>query len=227
MNRGYRGYNTTKALMILPYIIPPPSQGRIRLFSIFLGANDARLPNTADQHASPDQHVSKEQYKANLTRILEDEKLKAHAPKFVLITPSPIDERFCTKTDTEKGFDIKRRTAETTAAYAQVVRDLGREKGIPVVDVWTAMMKHVGWDGDTSKPLPGSDSVPVNQKLQHLLPDGLHYGGEAYRILYKEWTKTVREAHPDLVPDAVPEMFPAWNDEEAWAKFNGDDWVKR
>ncbi|KAF2150583.1 SGNH hydrolase [Myriangium duriaei CBS 260.36] len=218
INRGYSGYNTTLCLKVLPYLIAPPSCGRIRIFSIFLGANDARLPNTG----SPGQHIDKDQYKKNLSQILDDENLRQHAPKFVLITPPPIEEAMCIETDVKKGFNReKRRTAETTAAYAQVVRDLGRERGVAVVDLWTALMRHAGWDGDSSKPLPGSDQLPPNPVLRRLLHDGLHFNGEVYEILYKEWIKTVSAAYPELAPAALPEVFPNWKDDEAWATFSG------
>jgi hypothetical protein len=63
VNRGFSGYNTTQALKMLPRVVASPEEGRIRLMvcwhgslidrsfdsnlqTIFLGANDARLPNT-------------------------------------------------------------------------------------------------------------------------------------------------------------------------------------
>ncbi|GAM87245.1 hypothetical protein ANO11243_052670 [Dothideomycetidae sp. 11243] len=202
VNRGYSGYNTVLALRILPHLIQAPSAGRIRLFSIFLGANDARLPNSG----TPAQHVPRDQYKTNLARILDCEQLKPHAPRFVLITPPPLDERLCVQTDSNKGYGAeKRRTAATTAAYAQTVRDLGRERGVPVVDLWTALMQAAGWDGDEKR----------------MLHDGLHFNGVVYEILHKEWMKTVTTAYPDMAPDKLPHVFPIWSNEEAWNKFEG------
>ncbi|KAH0223690.1 hypothetical protein KCU90_g25703, partial [Aureobasidium melanogenum] len=70
INRGFSGYNTTQALKVLPRILPTPEQGRIRLMTIFLGANDARLPDTPGFS----QTVDLEQYKKNLRDIINHPK---------------------------------------------------------------------------------------------------------------------------------------------------------
>ena len=216
--RHSSGYNTDQALLVLPHFTKNPSCGRIRLLSIFFGANDARLPNPGP----PEQHVPIERYKENLSKILDSAVLKPHAPKFVLISTPPIDERNSLQQGRLMGFQdpIKMRTAEAAAKYAAVARELGKERGVPVVDLWSAIMAKAGWDGDLSKPLPGSTEAPVNEILQSLLPDGLHFSGETYRILYDEWIKTVIAAYPELAPEALKEPFPLWADEQAWNDFS-------
>lgn len=193
-----------------------PSCSRIRIFSVFFGANDARLPNTG----APEQHVPLDQYKINLAKILDDSQLKAHDPKFVLITPPPVEERKCMDHDVMMTGGatkpIKRRTAEATASYAQAVRELGKERNIAVVDLWTALMNNAGWDGDSTKPLPGSTDAPKNEYLRSILHDGLHFNGPAYDVLHKEWIATVSSAYPELAPTSPPEVLPRWDHPTAW-----------
>ncbi|KAJ4288371.1 hypothetical protein N0V90_011605 [Kalmusia sp. IMI 367209] len=95
INRGFSGYNTQNALLILPKIIPPPQQTRVRLVNLkwyygktlFFGANDASLPNTTGQH------IPLERYKAGLHALLDHSSIRAHEEiKVLLITPPPIDE---------------------------------------------------------------------------------------------------------------------------------------
>lgn len=45
---------------------------------------------------------------------------------------------------------------------------------------------------------------------------GLHFEPEGYRILFEELMKVVAEQWPDQVPEELPMVFPAWNDQEAW-----------
>ncbi|KAG8624717.1 hypothetical protein KVT40_007784 [Elsinoe batatas] len=219
LNRGFGGYNTNLALRVLPHLILPPSAGRIRLFILFLGANDARLPGTPPI----DQCVSLSEYIENIKSILSHKALSAHQPQFLLITPPPIDERLCKITDQEKGYAESRRSAAQTATYAQAIRDIGQEKSIPVVDLWTSFLNEAGcsatWDGKSD--LPGSSALPVNDKLRELLSDGLHFTGQAYRVMFREVMKTINEQLPELNPERMQMVFPEWKDEAAWQTFDG------
>jgi len=180
------GYNTVQALKTLPQFFPIPNQGRVRLMvrwpridrsaerdannrrkTIFFGANDARLPNTPQYP----QHVPLEQYRENIVKLATHEMVVAHKCPVVLITPAPIDERLCLDTDSAKGIHVMRRTAENTAQYAEVVRQLGKQLNLPVLDLWTAFMKAAGWK--QGEVLPGSSEIPPNQVLVRLLHDGM------------------------------------------------------
>jgi hypothetical protein len=70
------------------------------------------------------------------------------------------------------GFTGLRRTASTTAAYAEAAREVGREYGVPVVDVWTAMMTKAGWRASGTGPLPGSKEAPGSDVLLEFMHDG-------------------------------------------------------
>jgi len=83
VNRGFSGYNTANAVVILPSIIQPPTNSNIRLITVFFGANDAVIEGFP-------QHVPFEEYCRNLKQILTHSVVTAHCPKILLINPPPI-----------------------------------------------------------------------------------------------------------------------------------------
>ena len=115
---------------------------------------------------------------------------------------------------------ILRRTASTTAQYAQTVRSLGSELSLPVLDVWTVMMALAGYDDPTSEsePLPGSKDAPQNDVLQSFLQDGLHLTRTGYEVLYKALIALIEKAYPSQSPERLPFVYPAWDDEDAWTQ---------
>ena len=115
--------------------------------------------------------MSPEQYRDNLVKIIEHPVVKAqNQVRIILITPPPIDEYLTEIADREKGFNERRRTAENTRQYAAIVREIGREYRIRVLDLWTALMLEAGWTG--SEPLLGSKQLPKLSSMEELLHDG-------------------------------------------------------
>ncbi|RDI84349.1 hypothetical protein Vi05172_g5750 [Venturia inaequalis] len=213
INGGLSGYNTNMGLHILPRVLPTPEQTKIRFLAIFFGANDARFPNTPQA----EQHVPIEQYKENLRRMIQHPLVQAHKPRIILITPPPVDEALCEKLELEIwGIDVVRRTAEVTSQYAQVVRDVGKEMDVAVLDVWSAFMHEVGWA--SGQPLIGTKDVLQRDGLElpNLLVDGLHLTGKGNRIVYQELIKLISEKWPDQTPEALTFDLPYWGDEAAW-----------
>jgi isoamyl acetate esterase len=90
--------------------------------------------------------------------VAKDESSEYYTPgvRIILITPPPLDPR---------GREPDR-THETTAAYAEAVRTVGRERGVPVADIWTAMWEAAG------RQFEG---------LPAFLTDGLHLSEAGYK----------------------------------------------
>ncbi|KAI7177474.1 hypothetical protein D0869_07261 [Hortaea werneckii] len=243
INAGLSGYSTDKALSILPTILPAvPSTtaaatsssslgaknetSQIKLFVLFFGANDARLPSTGE----PEQHVPLESFKANLRAVATLPQLREHHPgsKVLLITPPPVDERLCEADDAGKGIFHPRRTAETTALYAQAVRDVGAELNsasggdavgdVAVLDLWGCFMRVAGWV--PGEPLIGSKDVeqvdPGKGGLERLLKDGVHLTGEGNRVLFTELVGLVNTTWPELDAEGLGFDLPYWGNREAW-----------
>ncbi|KAI6891902.1 hypothetical protein KC318_g6847 [Hortaea werneckii] len=245
INAGLSGYSTDKALSILPELLPlssssssssfsPPSSqnpgsgpSQIKLLVLFFGANDARLPSTGE----PEQHVPLESFKANLRAMATLPQLRKHHPgsKILLVTPPPVDERLCAQDDAGKGIFHPRRTAETTALYAQAVRDIGAEVGsaatdgdeggdVAVLDLWSCFMRLAGWV--PGEPLVGSKDVeqmdPGKGGLGRLLKDGVHLTGEGNRVLFTELVGLLNRTWPELDAEGLGFALPYWGDREAW-----------
>ncbi|KAI7157937.1 hypothetical protein KC349_g5206 [Hortaea werneckii] len=238
INAGLSGYSTDKALSILPDILPAPSTAisslgggktetsQIKLFVLFFGANDARLPSTGE----PEQHVPLESFKANLRAMVTLPQLREYHPgsKVLLITPPPVDERLCAQDDAGKGIFHPRRTAETTALYAQAVRDVGAELNsasagdgvgdVAVLDLWGCFMRVAGWV--PGEPLVGSKDVeqmdPEKGGLERLLKDGVHLTGEGNWVLFTELVALVNRTWPELDAEGLGFDLPYWGDGEAW-----------
>ncbi|KAI7083977.1 hypothetical protein KC356_g7096 [Hortaea werneckii] len=163
INRGLSGYNSTQALRALPLCLPEPTQTSVRLLTIAFGTNDARVPNSP---GGPDQSVAVSEFVGNLRDMAgAHPAVRAHATtvKCVLITPPPVDERRLARADREKygsrvmGAQLRRR-ADRTAEYARAVRELGSELGVPVCDVWSAMVVRAGFGAATKR---GEDEAGV------------------------------------------------------------------
>ncbi|KAI6827604.1 hypothetical protein KC333_g9023 [Hortaea werneckii] len=151
INRGLSGYNSTQALRALSLCLPEPIQASLRLLIIAFGTTDARIPNSP---GGPDQSVSVQEFVQNLRDMKSHPAVRAHEDtvQFVFITPPPVDERKSARADNEKqgslviGGKLGRR-ADRTAEYAKAVRELGSELGVPVCDVWSAMVIRAGFGG--------------------------------------------------------------------------------
>ncbi|KAH6653938.1 GDSL-like Lipase/Acylhydrolase [Truncatella angustata] len=200
VNRGFSGWNTEDAVKYLPEIFPAKSEGspgpRLRYLLVLLGANDASHP-----WSHPTQFCAKDEYKANLKKIITHPNVVAHNPKILLVTPPPLDETKIYQFDIEEnGLDKLTRTAANSAEYSQLARDVAAEvPGTILIDLQDALTKHaitLTPEYDASNPQHHNGKIPLlgymegnggkgfRGGLGQLLPDGLHLSGEAYRVLY-------------------------------------------
>ncbi|RPB02176.1 SGNH hydrolase [Choiromyces venosus 120613-1] len=214
--RGFSGYNTAHAMAVIPKIIPPPAPtSKIRLITIFFGANDSTL------HDRP-QHVPLDQYPVNLRRIIRHPLIKAHDPKVILITPSPICEYRTQDGDLAREVVGIQRLAANTKKYADAALEVGKALGIPTVNLWEAFIQYAGgWE--EGNPIPGSKELPKNEKLGELLRDGLHFEPKGYQILYDLVLKTIRENIPELDPENLEFVFPRHEEADRCNWYSGGE----
>ncbi|KAK2070298.1 hypothetical protein P8C59_004804 [Phyllachora maydis] len=216
VNRGLSGYNTSQALKALPDMFVAPSETGPHLEYLFIlfGANDAcvRLPTNTQQH------VPLDTFAANLRALATHPLIAAHRPRRVfLVTPPPLDEIRTRRLDLASGHPASQRQAKVSAAYSEAVRRVAAELegAVELVDLYKAIMdvavaKTTGAVGATGSLL-GDPECGQRGHLEHLLPDGLHMSGEAYRIFFaivkpligKEW----EEAPPE---DRAGYVLPDW-----------------
>ncbi|KIW07370.1 uncharacterized protein PV09_02215 [Verruconis gallopava] len=214
VNAGLSGYSTDQAVDVLPRMLPSPAQAKIRVFVVFFGANDARLPGTGEG-SSPEQHVPLAQFKENLRTIVTHPQVQEHGPKIVMITPPPVDEALLTR---------KNRQAAVTAEYAVQVRILARElarEGLDVkcLDIWTTFMQKCGWRH--GGPLLGALGVEQDKTtgLPTLLSDGLHLTAGGNKLVSEELLQLIDREWPELTPMALRFRLPVWLDQVAWKEI--------
>lgn len=110
------------------------------------------------------------QYKENLKALLVHIEIVTQDCNILLITPPPIDEHQHEIKDRAAGQPELTRFAASARAYAEACRQVGEEVGVPVLDLWSCLMKQAGWSG--SNVLAGSRDAPKNDVLNRLLSDG-------------------------------------------------------
>lgn len=138
----------------------------MRLLTIWLGANDAALPPSG-------QHVPLDRFGTNLAKLVQlvtspFSPYYASHTRLLLITPPPLNSHqwrvALQQGDAERQLD---RTFATTAKYAERVREVGKDVGVPVVDVWTRV-----WDA----------AGHVEEQLSQYSYDGLHLNERGYAV---------------------------------------------
>ncbi|EEP75918.1 predicted protein [Uncinocarpus reesii 1704] len=196
------GYSSPQGLVMLDQFFPPVERDKVRLMTVFFGANDAVLPPYK-------QHVPLQTYRQSLRDIVTHEAVRSHKTKVLLLTPPPVNEYQFEVLDGTSGPAAPMRSAENTKLYADACREVGRSLGIPLVDIWTAFMKEAGWvEGE---PLAGSKKAQPNQKLAALLSDGLHLSPAGYKIMYQKTMEVIRAKYPEEAPENLPMLFPPWD----------------
>lgn len=154
------------ALRVISKAIPRPEDGRIRLMTIFFGANDSCFPTEQNNQCVP-----LPEFKSNLYKIIQNPVVATHNARIILITNPPVDERKQFALDRAKGYPM-RRTAENTMKYADAIRNVGQKLGVPVVDLWSEIMLKAGWQHGQTSRLPGDTDEPPNAVLDEYLFDG-------------------------------------------------------
>lgn len=170
---------------------------------VLLGANDASIPIPTNT-----QGVPIEQYKANLTTIITHERIKAHNPKILLVTPPPLDEIRLTQLDLEYGHKEVTRHAAVSATYTEAAREVARAAGVTLIDLYKAVMDLAiskTPDFDANGP-PLGHPGGKRGALEVLIPDGLHLNGEAYKAFFD-----LVKPHIGPFPEGTEGyIYPAW-----------------
>ncbi|PCH38484.1 SGNH hydrolase [Wolfiporia cocos MD-104 SS10] len=196
INRGMSGYNTEWIIPVFEQCFATQHEQqhapKVRILTIWLGANDAALPGTA-------QHVPLPAYGENLARMIRmvtSPESAWYSPdtRVLLLTPPPVNtyqwrERQAMK-EPPRGLD---RDFAVTQSYAERAAQVAREEGVAVVDIWTRM-----WDA----------CGRVEEQLSELLSDGLHLTEKGYAIVFDEIIKTISENYPELHYDRLKPVFP-------------------
>ncbi|KAG8692811.1 hypothetical protein FRC09_010938 [Ceratobasidium sp. 395] len=195
INRGLSGYNTDWAIPLFAKTELQDALPKVKLLVVWFGANDAVLKH------SP-QHVPLPKFIENINTIV-DMPTSPTSPwyspttRVLLVTTPPINV-------TQRNAELASRnppigpdrTHENTKAYAEAVVDVGKKRGVPVVDLWTAIWKAAG---ETEKG------------LEEFLPDGLHCNPASYKILYELIVEEISKHYPELHYEKLPYVYCRWD----------------
>lgn len=157
------GYNSDWGLHVWKqWLEPTTADGpKTQLVTLWLGANDAVLPNEL-------QAVPLDRFKANLRAIVALVHERCPEASVVLITPTPFHPEGWLDERVRRGLTREHdRARERTSEYAEAVRQLGRELNLPVADAYTpvdAEMRQLG-----------------PEKEGTVFTDGLHLNSGAYK----------------------------------------------
>ncbi|KAL4863947.1 hypothetical protein BDV12DRAFT_201590 [Aspergillus spectabilis] len=193
IQRGFSGYNSDHAAAIFPYILQQESN--IKLMILFFGTNDSIIPESKN-------HIPLPRFKENTRGIILD--AQEAGIKVVLIGPGPFNHHQFISV-MEEGW-VCDRTTLRARAYCDAAVELGRELGIPVVQLWYIIMADMGWKG--GDPVYGLEEVPDQGRLGEYFNDGLHFLGPAYRSMFVHVMKVIKESYPELYPDRIQDKLP-------------------
>ncbi|KAH9546861.1 hypothetical protein CY35_11G003700 [Sphagnum magellanicum] len=189
--QGYGGYNTSWALSLLDKVFPKSSSPP-DVVTVCFGANDAALPVPATEKI----HVPVPQYRANLHQIVSHIKSNSETTVVVLITPPPVGDEawiaFCRANYGKQPEAPPDRLNEVTKLYAEACKEVAKEAGVPVIDVWSVFQQTQNW-------------------RQAYLSDGLHLTPGGNRIFFDELVN-VLNGISFLKADKLPIDFPPFTD---------------
>ncbi|KAJ2617227.1 isoamyl acetate-hydrolyzing esterase [Coemansia sp. RSA 1365] len=185
LNRGFAGFNTSRALELADQVLPKTSLPRFgtdgsqsvltgwpyrgytfpgvaktpELCFIFFGANDAC-------YAPCEHHVPLTTFYKNLrtlVSLLRNPDSQYYSPKtrILLITPPPVGDRMWEEHTKHTGW-VPDRKNNITKTYADAVIDVAKELGLPYVDLWSAIENLI--HGAPSRTQQNSE-LPAKKKL--------------------------------------------------------------
>ncbi|EKX50640.1 hypothetical protein GUITHDRAFT_151208 [Guillardia theta CCMP2712] len=178
VNRGFSGYNSRWAKLILPAIIEEHKSNPPVLATILLGANDAAVESCR-------QHVPLPEYIQNMEELVK--MMRAGWPEsvIVLISPPPVDA--ATWDANKGGPGLGQRELEHVEKYARACSELAARMSCPVLDLFNILHKEKGWEAHFS--------------------DGLHLSASGNQILFDALIELINKQFPSLSSESLPMDF--------------------
>lgn len=186
--RGYRGWNTRRALGALDKIFPKDAEVQPELVVVFFGANDAAFPMPSGRG----QHVPLPEFEDNLCRIAKHLQGVSEKTRVILTTAPPIYEaarlEAGRKDHGEIGGMYLDRTNERAGMYAAACRSAAKRVGAGNIDLWTSIQRQPYWQ-------------------TACLTDGMHLSAQGSAVMLKQLLNVLKGAtwQPCLHYDAMPE----------------------
>ncbi|KAJ8564197.1 hypothetical protein ON010_g7149 [Phytophthora cinnamomi] len=171
------------------------------LITIWFGANDAAL--TTGYNSA--QHVSIEDYKENLKKIVSDFWTAAPTADILLITPPHVNDAARAKLAAAQNGSIDRTNA-MTKKYAQACVETGASIGVPVLD----LNSYFNAMNETTR-----DAL--------LISDGLHFNSSGNELVYEQLTEKIADVFPSLATKLKVSQFPGYSTYAASDPWTSED----
>jgi lysophospholipase L1-like esterase len=184
--RGFGGYNTDYARIILPDILLDLEDVEVML--IFFGSNDSALNI---------QGVPIPRYTDNM-RACVQHALDAGI-KVIVVGPALHDDNL--------GLPDDPRSCTRNLEYSNAAARVAKEAGIPFINLWEAFRNAAGWK--PGEAIPGTKGSTRN--ISYLLPDALHFSGEGYKVFFKEVKNTFKSEYFEEWDNGLERFYPTWD----------------
>jgi lysophospholipase L1-like esterase len=171
------------------------------LITLWLGANDAALPNGS----SPEQHVPVEAYKENLVELVASFKSMVPDAGILLITPPWVDDEVQqTRSKRYKGAKkgLAAHSNAMAGAYAHACVETATRLGLPVLDLHSYFNNMNAWE------------------RKHVLEDGLHLNMRGNNLMYEQLRDKIDVAFPNISHKLDRWQLPSY---EKWVEV--DPWI--
>ncbi|KAG8512413.1 Isoamyl acetate-hydrolyzing esterase 1, partial [Galemys pyrenaicus] len=206
LNRGFSGYNTRWAKIILPRLIRKEggTDHPVVAVTIFFGANDSALKDE-----NPKQHVPLDEYIANVKSMVRYLK-SVEVPEYriILITPPPLCEPAWEQECRLQGCKLNRLNS-VVGEYASACLQVAQDCGTDALDLWTLMQRDEV--KEQSRLLMGTQKWrsygALPRDFSSYLSDGLHLSPKGNELLFSHLWPLIEKKVSSL-----PLLLPYWRD---------------
>ncbi|KAG4152570.1 hypothetical protein ERO13_D04G130300v2 [Gossypium hirsutum] len=176
--RGYRGWNSRRALEVLDKVFPKDAAVQPSLVIVYFGGNDSTEPHPSG--LGP--HVPLPEYVENMKKIAMHLKGLSENTHVMFLSTPPVNEGQILESFGKCG-----RTNEGCRIYSEACLKLCQEVDIKCIDLWTAIQQRDDWK-------------------TVCFTDGIHLSSEGSKLVGEEILKALAE-EPSLCWRSLPTEF--------------------
>ncbi|KAK6461331.1 SGNH hydrolase-type esterase domain-containing protein [Scheffersomyces coipomensis] len=212
INRGYSGYNSEQARLILPKILNAElnkEKSNVKLITIFFGTNDSVQ---FDDEFNDIQAVPIDRYKDNLDFLIN---LSLEANIKPIIIGTGLHDSKLAKEFFESGGRIMSKDPLSNSRnheYSKAAEEIANKNKVAFVNLFEDFAKY----GNLSiEKLYNSYSYTPDKEYtsaKEFVKDGLHFTPIGYKVLYESVVKAINNTYPELNADALPLSLSDWKD---------------
>ncbi|KAF4045080.1 GDSL-like Lipase/Acylhydrolase family [Phytophthora infestans] len=201
ITRGLPGYNTKWFSKFIAPSIKREIQAGVyntpSLITVWFGSNDAALANGTSSKT----HVSIEDFKENLKKVVRQFWTAAPAADILLITPPHVNDAARAELSAEKNGTIDRTNA-MAKEYARACVEVADAVGVQVLDLNTFF-----------------NTMPESSRNELLQADGLHLNSKGNILVDEQLRRKIADKFPSLGNNLEVWQFPAashYAEEDPW-----------